>query len=68
MNNKEQYQNEKALAKLLELFEAQEKVAALYMEIVHSYPEAAELINKHDPALAALRDEAEKRWSERKAK
>jgi hypothetical protein len=63
MSNKEQYQKEKVLAKLLELFEAQERVAALYMEIVMNYPEAADMIDKHDPSLAAIREEAGRRWS-----
>jgi hypothetical protein len=65
MNDKERYLKEKALAKLVALFEAQERVAALYVEIVHDYPEAAAMIDAHDPSLLALRQEAERRWIER---
>ncbi len=67
MATREQYQKEKALAKLVELFEAQERVAALYAELAANYPEMVELIDQHDPSLAALRAEAERRWREYQA-
>jgi len=62
MATKEQYLKEKALAKLVELFEAQERVAAIYADIAMNYPEAVDLIDQHDPSLAALRKEAERKW------
>jgi thymidylate kinase len=68
MASRNDYQNEKGLAKLVELFEAQERVAAIYAELAMNYPEMVELINQHDPSLAALRADAERRWQEHQAK
>lgn len=68
MASRSDYQNEKALAKLLELFEAQERVAAIYAELAMNYPDMVDLIDRHDPSLAALRAEAERRWQEHQTK
>lgn len=68
MATRDDYHTEKALAKLVELFEAQERVAAIYAELAMNYPEMIELIDRHDPSLAALRAEAERRWQEREAR
>lgn len=68
MDSKEKYRKEQVIAKLLALFEAQEQVAALYMELCENFPEAAKMLDEKDPSLAALRKEAERRWVERQEK
>jgi hypothetical protein len=64
MATKDEYYKEKALAKLLDLFEAQERVTAIYADILMHYPNAADLLDKNDPSLAALRKEAGERWEQ----
>ncbi len=63
MQTKEQYEKEKALAKLVALFEAQEHVTAIYADILLNYPEAAQLLEENDPSLTALRKQAGDRWN-----
>ena len=65
MTDKDKYYKEKFTAKLLALFEAQEQVAMLYMELCAEYPEAAALLGQRDPSLLELRAEAERRFNEK---
>ena len=68
MATKEEYYKEKALAKLLDLFESQERVTAIYADILAHYPEAAKLLDENDASLAALRKEAGRRFELHKMK
>jgi hypothetical protein len=48
------YRKEQAAAKLLEFFKVYELLTAHYVEILVSYPEAAEELKKNIPGLADI--------------
>lgn len=65
MTNRDEYYKEKALVKLLALFEAQEEVTAIYADILAHYPKAAEMLEANDPSLIEIRKQAGRRFEEK---
>lgn len=61
---KEDYYQEKAIAKLLELFKTYERMTVLYAELRSYYPTAAQNVESHIPSLAEAKAHAEKLWEE----
>lgn len=56
------YRAEQAVVKLLKLFEAYERMVALYAELRSYYPQAAGLVEDKLPPLSAVRLHSEKVW------
>lgn len=61
---KDDYYEEKATAKLLELFKAYERLVSLYAELRSYYPGAAERVETHLPPLKECFKHGEELWQE----
>ncbi len=59
---KEDYREEQAAAKLLELINTYERLIALYAELRSYYPSAASRIEAHIPSLQEIAAHGEKLW------
>lgn len=58
------YREEQAVAKLLELFTMYERLIALYTELRSYYPSAASRIEEHVPSLTDIASHGMKLWEE----
>lgn len=58
------YREEQAIAKLLELFTMYERLIALYTELRSYYPKAASKIEEHIPSLSEIAEHGERLWNE----
>jgi len=65
---KNDYREEQATAKLLELFNMYERLIALYTELRSYYPRAASRIEAHVPSLTQIAEHGETLWEEVQAK
>lgn len=65
---RDDYYEEKAVAKLLELFRAYERMVALYAELRSYYPVAGADVTEHIPSLSRTAEHAEALWQEIQAK
>jgi len=61
---KNDYREEQAVAKLLELFSMYERMIALYTELRSYYPKAATRIEAHVPSLTQIAEHGERLWEE----
>ncbi len=61
---KNDYREEQAIAKLLELFNMYERLIALYTELRSYYPRAASRIEAHIPSLTEIASHGERIWEE----
>lgn len=61
---KNDYREEQAIAKLLELFTMYERLIALYTELRSYYPRAASRIEAHIPSLTEIASHGERIWEE----
>jgi hypothetical protein len=59
---KDDYYEEKAIAKLLELFRAYERLVSLYAELRSYYPDAAGRVEAHVPSLQETAKHGEALW------
>lgn len=59
-----EYYEEEAIAKLLELCDAYEKLVVLYTELRSNYPRAAARIESHVPSLTQIAAHGEAVWEE----
>lgn len=59
---RDDYYEEKATAKLLELFKTYERLVGLYAELRSYYPEAAARVATHIPTLEAYAKHGEELW------
>lgn len=62
------YRQEQATAKLLELFNMYERLIALYTELRSYYPRAASRIEAHVPSLTQIAQHGEALWEEVQSK
>lgn len=65
---RDDYYEEKAIAKLLELFRTYERMVALYAELRSYYPVAGASVSEHIPSLQQTSDHAEQLWKHIKDK
>lgn len=61
---KNDYREEQAVAKLLELFSMYERLIALYTELRSYYPATASRIEGHIPSLSEIAAHGQKLWEE----
>lgn len=61
---KNDYREEQAVVKLLELFNMYERLIALYTELRSYYPKAASRIEAHVPSLTQIAEHGERLWEE----
>jgi hypothetical protein len=61
---KNDYREEQAVAKLLELFNTYERLIALYSELRSYYPEAAARIEMHVPSLSEISEHGKTLWED----
>ena len=61
---KNDYREEQAVAKLLELFVTYERLIALYSELRSYYPEAATRIEAHIPSLTEITEHGKRLWND----
>ncbi len=61
---KNDYREEQAVAKLLELFKTYERLIALYSELRSYYPDAAMRIEAHVPSLTQITDHGKALWKD----
>lgn len=59
---KDNYRSEQAIAKLFALFVVYEKMIALQAELRSYYPQAADRVEEHLPALACISSHGQKLW------
>ena len=62
VKQKDDYYEEKAIAKLLELFKTYERMVALYAELRSYYPTAAARASEHIPSLDECTKHANQLW------
>lgn len=62
VRERDDYYEEKAVAKLLELFRAYERLVALYAELRSYYPVAGAQVSEHIPSLSRTTEHAEALW------
>ena len=60
---KDDYYEEKAIAKLLELFRAYERLISLYAELRSYYPDAAGRVEAHVPSLQETAQHGQALWN-----
>lgn len=60
---KDDYYEEKATAKLLELFKSYERLVSLYAELRSHYPAAGARASEHIPSLDECASHADKLWN-----
>lgn len=65
---KNDYREEQAVAKLLELFTTYDRLIALYTELRSYYPSAAQRIEAHVPSLTQIAVHGEVLWKEVQSK
>lgn len=58
------YREEQAIAKLLELFDTYERLVALYTELRSYYPGAATRVEAHIPSLTQVAEHGEALWEQ----
>jgi hypothetical protein len=61
---KEDYREEQAAAKLLELINTYERLIALYAELRSYYPSAASRVEAHIPSLSEIAEHGRRLWEE----
>ena len=61
---KNDYREEQAVAKILELFKTYERLIALYSELRSYYPEAATRIESHVPSLTQIAEHGKELWND----